>query len=284
MLIAKIENGRNTLLFELPCNRMTMAEHLVSIGVAKPAGKLMCCNEDGPIKVKIIGESEFGSRLASIISPTDSLAQVNTVCELYQSLPYQVKLDAVGAILNGQISSIQDFAYYVSDNQVRDVIEQYYCPLIGTVYGYDRYGNLQDYPDTYDGAFLAEYQRDIQNLIHQEDAACDVNLAEYFDGSNSAIAKLKAVHFGTKKVDGILYGCITVELTEPFNEKEEAEFKDWLEGQCSDGYGEGLEQVAIDTPDGDLYVSFWHISDQYFLLNSTEFYEYLQDFQMGGIQ
>ena len=49
-------------------------------------------------------------------------------------------------------------------------------------------------------------------------------------------------------------------------------------------YGEGLEQIAIDTPDGDLYVSFWHISDQYFLLNSKEFNEYLQDFQMGGIQ
>jgi hypothetical protein len=234
--------------------------------------------------VKIFGESEFGNRLASIISPEDSLSQVNTACELYQSLPYQVKLDAVDAILNGQISSLQDFAHYVSDNQMRDIREQYYCPLVGTVYAYDRYGNLEDYPDHCDGEFLAEYQRDIQRLIQQEDAACKENLAEYFDGSNSAVAKLKSVQFGTKKVDGVLYGCISAELTEPFTEEEEAEFKDWLEGQCSDGYGEGLEQIAIDTPDGDLYVSFWHISDQYFLLNSKEFNEYLQDFQMGGIQ
>jgi hypothetical protein len=285
MLIAKIENGRNTLLVELPCKRMTMAEHLASIGIAKPAGKLLCCADDGsPIKVKIVGESEFGSKLASIISPRDSLSLVNTACELYQSLPYQVKLDAKEAVLNGKISSIQDFAHYVSDNRMRDTTEQYYCPLIGTVYAYDRYGNLKDYPDTYDGEFLAEYQREIQNLIRQEDASCEENLAEYFDGSNSAVAKLKAVHFGTKKVNGVLYGCITADLTEPFTEEEDAEFKDWLEGQCSDGYGEGLEQVAIDTPDGDLYVSFWHISDQYFLLNSTEFDDYLHDFEMGGIQ
>ena len=285
MLLAKIENGQNTLLVELPCKRMTMAEHLASIGIAKPAGQIPCgSGDEDPIKVKIIGDSEFGSKLASIISPKDSLSMVNTACELYQSLPYQVKLEAKEAVLDGRINSIQDFAHYVSDNRMRDVTEQYYCPLVGTVYAYDRYGNLQDYPDSYDGEFLAEYQREIQNLIRQEDAACDENIAEYFDGSNSAVAKLKAVHFGTKKVDGILYGCITAELTEPFTAEEDAEFKDWLEGQCSDGYGEGLEQVSIDTPEGDLYVSFWHISDQYFLLNSAEFQDHLQGIQMGGMQ
>lgn len=79
MLIAKIKNGRNTLLVELPCKRMTMAEHLASIGIAEPAGKLLCCADDGSlIKVKIVGESEFGSKLASIISPKDSLSLVNT--------------------------------------------------------------------------------------------------------------------------------------------------------------------------------------------------------------
>ena len=80
---------------------------------------------------------------------------------------------------------------------------------------------------------------------------CKENLAEYFDGSNSAIAKLKEVHFGTQNVSGVLYGCIRAELTEPFTEAEEAEFLDWLEGQCSDGYGEGLEQRPIRTEDGD---------------------------------
>ncbi len=285
MLLAKIDNGRNTLLVEFPCKRMMLAEHLASIGISRPASRILCTDKDSnPIKVKIFGESEFGSRLASVISPKDSLAQVNTTCELYQSLPYQVKLNAVDAILNGQISSLQDFAHYVSDNRMRDITEQYYCPLVGTVYAYDRYGNLEDYPDHCDGEFLAEYQRDIQRLIQQEDAACKENLAEYFDGSNSAVAKLKSVQFGTKKVDGVLYGCISAELTEPFTEEEEAEFKDWLEGQCSDGYGEGLEQVAIDTPDGDLYVSFWHISDQYFLLNSEEFNDYLSDIRMEGLK
>ena len=109
------------------------------------------------------------------------------------------------------------------------------------------------------------------------------NLAEYFFGSNSAVAKLKEVHFSTQNVSGILYGCIRAELTEPFTEEEETEFLDWLEGQCSDGYGEGLEQRPIRTEDGDLYVSFWNAGDDYFLLNSDDFDAYLTRPKLGGL-
>ena len=83
-----------------------------------------------------------------------------------------------------------------------------------------------------------------------EDARDEDNLAAYFDGSNGAVGKLKEVHFSTQNVDGVLYGCIRAELTAPFTADEEAEFKDWLEGQCSDGYGEGLEQRSIRVEDG----------------------------------
>ena len=148
---------------------------------------------------------------------------------------------------------------------------------------YDEYGNLEDYPDEYDGRFLAPHEEQIRNLIQRYDAMCKENLAEYFDGSNSAVAKLKEVHFGTQNVSGVLYGCIRAELTEPFTEAEEAEFLDWLEGQCSDGYGEGLEQRPIRTEDGDLYVSFWNGGDDYFLLGSDDFDAYLTDHKMGGM-
>ena len=39
MLLAEIENGRNTLLVEFPCKRMMLAEHLASIGISKPASR-----------------------------------------------------------------------------------------------------------------------------------------------------------------------------------------------------------------------------------------------------
>lgn len=284
MLIVKVENGRNTLLMDFPCKRMLMAEHLASIAITEPASEIKCADkEDAPIKVKILGVSEFAGKLASLISPEDSLSLVNTACELYQNLPYQNKLDARNTLLQGQVASVRDFLRYMMEHRMEDTIAKYYCPLVATVYSYDQYGNLEDYPDEYDGSFLASHEERIRNLIQRYDAMSKENLAEYFFGSNSAVAKLKEVHFGTQNVNGILYGCIRAELTEPFTEEEEAEFLDWLEGQCSDGYGEGLEQRPISIDDGDLYVSFWHAGEDYFLLNSDDFDAYLTGPKMGGM-
>ena len=42
-------------------------------------------------------------------------------------------------------------------------------------------------------------------------------------------------------------------------------------GQAADGFGEGLEQREIKTNDGDIYVSFWHSGEDYFMENETDF-------------
>ena len=93
MFTAIIENEGNTLVMEFPCKRYLMADHLGSIGIRKPAHEIKCMDEEEePIKVKIVGNNEFEKRLALLISPTDTLSLVNTMCEFYQNLPYQNKL------------------------------------------------------------------------------------------------------------------------------------------------------------------------------------------------
>ena len=73
MLLAKIENGRSTLLVEFPCKRMMLAEHLASIGISKPASQIQCGDEDGnPIKVKIYGEVHLMEHLI-INSPQEKM-------------------------------------------------------------------------------------------------------------------------------------------------------------------------------------------------------------------
>ena len=170
----------------------------------------------------------------------------------------------------------------------QDVTEHYYCPLSAMVYPRNDYRDLEDYPDEYDGSYLAVYEDKIRELIKKEESRDAENLAEYFDGSNSAVAKLKEIHFSTQNVDGILYGCIRVELNEALIPEEDAEIKDFLTGQCSDGLGESLEQREIRVEDGDMYVSFWQSSEDYFMLNSDEFDEYLQTIHngmsMGGME
>ena len=286
MFTAIIENEGNTLVMEFPCKRYLMADHLGSIGIRKPAHEIKCMDEEEePIKVKIVGNNEFEKRLALLISPTDTLSLVNTMCEFYQNLPYQNRLDAMEAVMSGKVSSIAEFDKFMLESRMEDTTEYFYCPLVANVYSRDEYGNMDEYPDEYDGSYLAPYEDRIRELILREESLDEANLADYFDGSNGAVAKLKEIHFSTQNVDGVLYGDIRVELTEPFTTGEEAEFKDWAVGQMADGWGESFEQREIRIPEGEMYVSFWHSGDDYFMLNSNEFDEYLaQDQGMGGIQ
>lgn len=97
MFTAIIENEGNTLVMEFPCKRYLTADHLVSIGIRKPAHEIKCMDEEEePIKVKIVGNNEFDRRLALLISPTDTLSLVNAMCEFYQNLPYNESEFLVG--------------------------------------------------------------------------------------------------------------------------------------------------------------------------------------------
>ena len=285
MLKSIITHEGDTLLMDFPCRRMLMAEHLASIGIKTPAHEIRCADEENePIKVKIYGTSEFENRLASFVSSENTLSFVNTICEIYHNLPYANKLDMMDAVLKGKVSSFEEFGRMMLERRMSDTAEHYYCPLTATLYPRNEYGDLGNFSEEYDGEYLAPYEENIRELIQYVDSLDDVNIAEYFSGSNSAVAKLKEVHFSTQNVSGVLYGCIRAELTEPFTQEEEAEFKEWLEGQCSDGYGESLEQKPIHIRDGELFVSFWNVGEDYFLLNSDEFDEYLGNMKMGGIE
>ena len=78
-------------------------------------------------------------------------------------------------------------------------------------------------------------------------------------------------------------------LREAFSPAEEKEWIDELIGQAADGFGEGLEQREIKTDDGDIYVSFWHSGNDYFMENEMDFQQRMSDNlgfeeqQIGGI-
>ena len=184
--------------------------------------------------------------------------------------------------MSGKVFSFSDFGKLVIDRRQQDVTEYYYCPLVARVYLCDGYGGYDEYPDDYDGDFLVQYEDKIRKLIKQEEL-CGENFAAYFAGSDGAVSKLKEIHFGTQNVDGVLYGKIRVELTERLTDEENAEIKEFLIGQCADGFGEGLEQREIEIPEGIMYVSFWN-ADDYFMLNENEFDERLIGLEMGGIE
>ena len=98
--------------------------------------------------------------------------------------------------------------------------------------------------------------------------------------------KVVAAQWDVKEFDGNLYGCIHVKLTYPLTESEEIDFKDWLAGQCSDGFGEGMEQREIAIDEGEGFVNFWNSNHNWFMKNEKEFnqmFNQKQSMRMGGM-
>ncbi|MFR0873020.1 MAG: hypothetical protein ACLSG5_17430 [Oscillospiraceae bacterium] len=79
MFKAKIENGKETQYLDIPCEQETLN--------AKFGGG------DDEIKVTFSGESEFESRLISLIRPGNRLSTINCVCGFYEIPPSADKTD-----------------------------------------------------------------------------------------------------------------------------------------------------------------------------------------------
>ncbi len=102
----------------------------------------------------------------------------------------------------------------------------------------------------------------------EEGAVC--NLMDYFDGNPSIKEKVGQAVVSVENVDGILYGCTTLQLKEFLEPEELHELCGYITGQYSDGWGEGFEQRDIQVDDGTLNVHFWQGGRLEFRMQATE--------------
>lgn len=100
---------------------------------------------------------------------------------------------------------------------------------------------------------MLTYEDEIINAVdsYAED------LAEYMDIYTSYAEKVNSIMPSIEEKNGTLYGVATIEINEDLTPKELKRLIKYIEGQYSDGWGEGFEQQAIEVDNGALYVSFW---------------------------
>lgn len=193
--------------------------------------------------MKLFGESDFENELTALVTPKDSLGSVNTALDLYRELPQTQKEKLKADLSQNPPDSLSFLCQKVMDFQPKYVTEDYYFPLTVTVYEYNEYGDLDyDSDCELDGRFADDYADEIKAMFDAYTASDDTDMAEYFDGSNSAVAKIKSLKWDFESFDGVLFGRVRATLTEPLTEDEDAELKEFITGQNSDGLGEGAEQ------------------------------------------
>ena len=112
------------------------------------------------------------------------------------------------------------------------------------------YNDFEEEQVFFEGDDLTEYASVIQekiaeyNRVGHDDDRTD-NLMDYFDGSAAIKEKVVSAVPSVKESDGVLYGCTTLELKEYLEAEELSELCEYLTGQYSDGWGEGLLWSSI---------------------------------------
>ncbi len=158
----------------------------------------------------------------------------------------------------------------------------FYCPLVGNLY--NPYSDDYDEFDEADSDLLVGNQDYIAEALAREQTP-DCDMANYVGEHAGIPSRVIFVEWKVEEIGGKLYGRIDCYLESPLNETEMESLREAVCGQNSDGLGEGFEQRPIQTDEGELYVSFWDNSDDYFLLTESEFEDHLrQQHGMGGIE
>ena len=268
MLKAMISHNEQAAIVELPMGRLSLQYELSQIGIRRLAKDIPIIDgEDQPILVKLYSESDIGQKLAVLFRRPIRWRMPMCVHAVVHARP-EVQNEIEQSIVYGQYHSPQavlaDIKAMTAD--LIAVTVNHYCSLQIRM-------TDEEYGDWYevDNGYTRTNERAIRELLQKEQNEDLNDMADYFDGSESAKAKIISAIWDVQEVNGELFGVIRTGLREALLPAEEREWIDELIGQAADGFGEGLEQRPIRTADSEIYVSFWNSGSDYFMENETAF-------------
>ena len=224
--------------------------------------------EDAPIRLH--ADSDIGNGLLRILPDSDSLYDVRVTDESVSGVREELRDDLEANLVNEQYDITEELYADIKEmmKSLAGTKMSFFCPLTGNVSDHDG-----DYYET--DAYMINNNADaIEEAIAKEQAT-EINMAEYVGDHAGIKDKLVFAEWGVEEHRGTLYGKIDCYLTESLTPDETERLRDAISGQNSDGLGEGFEQREIPVDEGDLYVSYWHSGDDYFLHTQDEMDAYL---------
>lgn len=282
MLITAVINNRgNTLVVDMPRDRMDLDTKLYSIGQELSHNTPITEDPDSDVTVKLSADSDIGVHMIKLFDDSHTLRDVNNLANAVMNAPDEVKEALESDILNDQYSTPDELVEEIKKQtfEAGQYTETFYFPLVGML-------EDEEYDDEYEvgNPFLMDYKWDIRELVEKEQDADLGDMKDYFYDDDNAQAKMVTARWDVAEKNGRLFGKVDFKLREPFTAEEKEKVREWVRGQNSDGFGEGLEQRPIGTEDGDLYVSMWNSGDDYFIYDENEMNNYLSQQQSGGMK
>lgn len=282
MINAIITHKDETLIVKFPMELYQLYRELNGIGVNKAPYKINLTDEENGIGVKLYSDNDFGNHLIRLLKEMDSLEDLHTLVGAINNAPDAVKEQLEEYVLYDQLDSKEELYNTIKEikESIAPIVTTFYCPLTAQLHE-NEYGDMEDVGNEY----LRQYMYEIEEAV-ERDQSPDFEMADYITDHPTANAKLIMAVWSVDMVDGTLYGRIDCRSAEAFTPEEIEAIKDGISGQNSDGFGEGFEQRPIKTDEGDLYVSFWHSGNDYFIHTQDEMDEYINQsngLKMGGM-
>ena len=124
--------------------------------------------------------------------------------------------------------------------------------------------NKEGEPELLTGHDLTAYEDHIRSALVKyrmpEEAARGI--MHWYDELDSLNDKVRSVTFDVERRDGKLWGIAECQISGELSAAELTTLKEYIEGQASDGWGEGFEQHEIAIGRGsELYVHLWQDED-----------------------
>lgn len=282
MINALVYHGDELATIELPTDRLDLRYEMLRIGIFEHPAKIPINDDkDRAIQVKLSSDSDFGNCMAKLFTPSYSLDDANLCAYMVENARMEILEEIEQNLLHEQYTTPQELMDSVRTmtDALASVEVNYYCPLKIQM-------SDKEYGDFYeaDNEYAVMNEDAVRERLQKEQDADLDDIVDYFNGSESAREKLVSAKWDVENVNGELFGVIRTKLTEAFTPDEEQEWIDELIGQAADGFGEGFEQREIKTDDGEMYVSFWNDSEDYFMENESDFRLRLSNQQqMGGM-
>ena len=134
-----------------------------------------------------------------------------------------------------------------------------WMPLTADFYGRDEWNQLDDDPMPMDGGELRRYDALIRKALadYAMPEERDRGLMHWYHDNDGVNLKVQSAVFNVEERGRRLWGVADCMVHGELTPEELEQFKDYLSGQASDGWGEGFEQHAISLEEGDLYVHLW---------------------------
>ena len=233
MITAIIRNKENTLVLELPHSIYDIYEKLQSIGIMQPPKQIpLTDNEGEDIGVKLFSESDFGQHLLITLNEKNTVADANMLTLVVRAASEDIKEELEQNVLYDQYDSIDEVVAAVRQmtQDAGPVKAVFFCPLVGNIDEGD--GEMFTVGDSY----LADSANEIADALREYTANDENDMAAYYNEDDGVSEKLTSAVWSVEMHGDRLFGRIDCSLKEALTAEETEALRDWIIGQCSDGY------------------------------------------------